>query len=184
MISNRAIRFIFCTLLLSLLLAISGGCAVSYRVIDGDTIKLQSGESIRYLGIDTPERDEPLYAEATELNRTLLKGRTIIFTSDITDKDKYGRLLRYVFADTIFVNLELVRNGLALAYSKNKFQDNMYYKLFEWSTNEAFKNGFGIWALPFIHPKIEESPDDYYIPHGYHYLQAYMILPNSFTQFI
>jgi endonuclease YncB( thermonuclease family) len=167
MISNKIIRYIFCLILLALLLAVSPGCALSYRVIDGDTIKLQSGETIRYLGIDTPEKGEPLFDEATELNRSLLAGKSIVFESDITDKDRYGRLLRYVFADDICVNLELVRNGLSLAYNEDIFQDNMYYQLFEEASDEAYENGLGIWALPVVHPKIQENPDDYYIPQDY-----------------
>lgn len=182
MISNRIIRYISYFILLLILPALLSGCALSYSVIDGDTIKLQSGESIRYLGIDTPERGEPLFNEATELNRSLLEGKTIVLENDVTDKDIYGRLLRYVFADDIFVNLELVKRGLALAYSENEFQDNMYYLQFKEASDSAYESNLGIWALPFIHPKIEEDWEDYYIPGGYLNSQSDIVQPDEVLQ--
>ena len=90
------------------------------RVIDGDTIEVNLEGLIyrvRYIGIDTPEMGEPCADEATEANRQLVEGKTVWLEKDISETDKYGRLLRYVYVDDIFVNEELVRLGLALPSS-------------------------------------------------------------------
>ena len=90
--------------------------ALVVRVIDGDTIELQSGHRIRYLGIDTPEPGEYYGSEATARNRELVEGKVVELQSGERDKDEYGRLLRYVYVDGIFVNAELVVQGYATAY--------------------------------------------------------------------
>ncbi len=91
-------------------------------VIDGDTIEVRNGgqtERVRYIGIDAPESyPEPseCYAkEATEYNRKLLSGAMVKLERDKSDTDKYGRWLRYVYADDVFVNKELVEKGYAIA---------------------------------------------------------------------
>ena len=86
------------------------------RVIDGDTIQvIVDGrlERVRYIGMDTPEVGESGYKSATEANRHLVVGRTITMQRDKTDRDKYGRLLRYVWVGKTFVNAKLVRMGKA-----------------------------------------------------------------------
>ena len=95
-----------------------GETAVLARVIDGDTIDVRIGGRIvrlRYIGVDTPERGEACYSEATSYNRGLVSGKTLTLVRDVSETDRYGRLLRYVYADGVFVNLELVRAGYALA---------------------------------------------------------------------
>jgi len=86
------------------------------RVIDGDTIELQDGRRVRYLGIDTPEPGEYYGAESTAKNRELVEGEMVELQSGKRDKDEYDRLLRYVYVDGIFVNAELVAQGYATAY--------------------------------------------------------------------
>lgn len=89
------------------------------RVIDGDTIEVAGGERIRYIGIDTPETVDPRRPvgcfghEASAKNKELVENKYVRLEKDIVDKDKYGRLLRYVYVDDKFVNLELVKNGFA-----------------------------------------------------------------------
>lgn len=85
------------------------------RVIDGDTIVLANGERVRYIGVDTPERGEPFFVEATELNRSLTEGQRVTLLTDKSGRDRFGRLLRYVVAGDILVNAELVREGMAEA---------------------------------------------------------------------
>lgn len=93
------------------------------RVIDGDTIEIENGERVRYLGIDTPETVAPrkpvqcFGIESSKKNKELVEGKTVRLEKDITDKDKYGRLLRYVYIDNLFVNLELVKQGFAHSYT-------------------------------------------------------------------
>ena len=60
------------------------------RVIDGDTVVLADGERVRYIGMDTPERGEPFFDEATEYNRRLVEGRRVRLMKDDSDKDRFG----------------------------------------------------------------------------------------------
>lgn len=86
-------------------------------VTDGDTIEVEiDGRlyDVRYIGIDTPERDEPFYEEAREANRQLVEGLTVTLVKDVSETDEFGRLLRYVYLqDGTFVNAELIRQGMA-----------------------------------------------------------------------
>ncbi len=87
------------------------------KIVDGDTIDVViNGETyrVRYILINTPEVDQPLYKEATEANRKLVEGKTVYLVKDVNETDRYGRLLRYIYlADGTFVNVELVRQGFA-----------------------------------------------------------------------
>jgi micrococcal nuclease len=85
------------------------------QVIDGDTIVIEGGNHVRYIGIDSPESNEFYYAEARQMNADLVEGKQVRLESDVTDKDKYGRLLRYVYAGDTLVNAEIVRQGCAWA---------------------------------------------------------------------
>ena len=72
------------------------------RVIDGDTIELENGERVRYIGMDTPETVHPskpvqcFGKAASAENSKLVSGKTVRLEKDVSDTDKYGRLLRYV----------------------------------------------------------------------------------------
>ncbi len=91
------------------------------RVIDGDSIAVElngKSEQVRYVGINAPEYDGGEWKEAeqaTQFNRDLVEGRYVLLIKDVSERDKYGRLLRYVFTGTHFVNYELVRQGVAEA---------------------------------------------------------------------
>jgi len=93
------------------------------RADDGDTITLEGGRQVRYLGIDTPERGEPFADRAREENRKLVAGKTArLRRGGPEDADRHGRLLRAVYVDPpaggglLCVNVALVRAGLALTY--------------------------------------------------------------------
>lgn len=105
-------------------LNIGGDLVLVSRVIDGDTIELASGDRVRYIGIDTPETVDPRELpgcfghEAAAQNQELVENQLVRLEKDITDRDKYGRLLRYVYlADGTFVNLSLVEEGFAFNYT-------------------------------------------------------------------
>ncbi len=119
-------------------------CAYVTSVVDGDTIVIDSGETVRYIGIDTPEVDECYGTEATEMNRQLVEGKTVVLISDVEDRGRYDRLLRYVIADGRFVNAELVRLGYAKAQS---YGDNVMFQqvltVFEFYAQES---GAGLWS--------------------------------------
>jgi micrococcal nuclease len=88
-------------------------------VTDGDSIEVDVGGvpfRVRYIGIDAPEMTGgPLAEESAAANRKLVAGKTVVMVRDLSEADRYGRLLRYVFADGVFVNREMVRLGLAWA---------------------------------------------------------------------
>ena len=113
-------------------------------MIDGDTIELEGGERVRYIGIDAPETDECYGAEATEMNRQLVDAKTVILIGDVEDRGRYGRLLRYVVADGRFVNAELVRLGYARAES---YGDNvMFQQVLTIFERYAYESGAGLWS--------------------------------------
>ena len=117
------------------------------QVIDGDTISIEGGYHVRYIGIDTPETHPVLEAygmEALEANRELVEGKEVRLERDVSERDRYGRLLRYVYVDGIFVNAELVRQGLAEA--KAYPPDIEYQDSLEELEAEARQAGRGIWA--------------------------------------
>jgi micrococcal nuclease len=93
--------------------------AVVEKIIDGDSILVKMNGlfyEVRYVGINTPEFDSPQEKEAEfarQKNIALVSGKTIWMVKDVRDKDKYQRLLRFVFVGDTFVNLELVRIGVA-----------------------------------------------------------------------
>ena len=86
------------------------------EVVDGDTIKVSiDGQvcTVRYIGVDTPEAVEWMGPEARAANKELVEGKTVSLEKDISETDKYGRLLRYVWVGDLMVNAELVRLGYA-----------------------------------------------------------------------
>ena len=120
------------------------------KVVDGDTVVLSDGRTVRYIGIDTPEKGQPFYDVATNFNRRLVKGKEVELEFDIQRYDRYGRLLAYVFVKDgkgkrIFVNAELVKNGYATVYTvpPNVKYTDLFVKLQE----EARKKGLGLWVV-------------------------------------
>jgi micrococcal nuclease len=120
------------------------------RVIDGDTIELANGKKVRLLGIDAPEHGQHYYEEAKRELSDLVEGKEVILESDVTNADKSGRLLRYVFLDDLFVNLELVKLGFANVYV---VYPNVKYSSQLLEAEEAAREkGLGIWkkfSLPY-----------------------------------
>jgi micrococcal nuclease len=123
------------------------------RVVDGDTIEVEIGgrrHTVRYIGIDTPEVGDPrrpvmCYGEeASRRNRQLVEGRTVLLEKDVSETDRYGRLLRYVWADGVFVNAALVREGYARVYTVPP--DVRYAELFRRLEREAREAGRGLWG--------------------------------------
>jgi micrococcal nuclease len=114
------------------------------RVIDGDTIEIEGGYRVRYIGIDAPERSEAYYWEALQANRTLVEGKRVRLERDVENLDRYGRLLRYVWVDGTFVNAQLVRLGCARAraYPPNLKYQNYLLEM----EREAQEQELGLWA--------------------------------------
>lgn len=87
-------------------------------VVDGDTIKVQLGEAsytVRYIGSDSLEPDTPFGELARVRNSELVLGKSAILIQDVSEKDRYDRLLRYVVVDGVFINQRLIQEGYAVA---------------------------------------------------------------------
>lgn len=123
--------------------------AIVTRVVDGDTIVLQDGRRVRYIGMNTPEIVDPrrpvecFGKEASEKNKELVEGKEVELEKDVSETDKYGRLLRYVYVDNLLVNDYLVRNGYA--YASSYPPDVTYQKQFLESQREAQIQKLGLW---------------------------------------
>ena len=126
----------------------NNGTFLVTRVIDGDTIELENGQVVRYIGIDTPEytsKKECYGFEATNFNRALVENKRVTLLKDVSETDRYGRLLRYVYVENIFVNDYLVRQGYANVSSYPP--DVKYQNQFREAEKEARENKRGLWSF-------------------------------------
>jgi len=141
-----ALRLVTTVLFLVILAAcrIANDSVKVVGVVDGDTIIVEGGLVVRYIGIDAPEKNEALYLQAQKANEELVRGKSVILEKDISDKDSHGRLLRYVYMDGIFVNAELVRAGFADA--KSYLPDVKYQAYLEAVEKEARQTRRGLWS--------------------------------------
>ena len=118
--------------------------ALVTEVVDGDTITVSGGERIRLIGIDAPETDEQYYEESKAYLKDKILYQEVELESDITDKDVYGRSLRYVWFDGELIDAEIVREGLAIA--KQYDPDNKYKNVIAKAESEAIGRQVGLWA--------------------------------------
>ncbi len=113
------------------------------RVIDGDSfvVKGEDGAelNLRLAGIDAPERSQPYGSAASESLAALLEGERIRF--DDVGRGKYGRILANVYVDSLWVNLEMVRNGSAWSYLDSSSE------LMRQAEETARRNQAGLWAM-------------------------------------
>jgi micrococcal nuclease len=135
------------------------------RVVDGDTIELDGGEKVRYIGIDTPETVHPrepvqwMGKEATQANRVLVEGRKVGLEYDVERRDKYGRTLAYVWAGDVLVNERLVQLGYAQV---STYPPNVrYVERFLAAQRQAREAGRGLWGKRrAVEPPSSLTPDD------------------------
>lgn len=125
------------------------------KVIDGDTVELENGSKVRLLGIDTPETKdtrkpvECFGKQASNETKNLLEGKMVLLEKDLSETDKYGRLLRYIFlplsdGKSLFVNDYLIREGFAKAL--NYPPDVKYDDQFRQAEQEAKIGKKGLWG--------------------------------------
>lgn len=137
--------------------------ALVERVVDGDTLRLASGERVRLIGIDTPEmhESEKLYRDSRRSGRDaktiqalgrrsyaftkkLVEGKTVRLEFDVEKRDKYDRLLAYVYLpDGTFVNAEIIKQGYAsvMTYPPNVKHTDEFLRLYR----QARDNKVGLW---------------------------------------
>lgn len=121
------------------------------KVYDGDTLLLDNGQKVRLLGVNTPEvegRYKEAQAGGEEAKRWLqkvLKNKKVHIERDVEKKDKYGRVLAYVFVEGgLHINLELVKKGFA---SLNIYPPNLKYTdVLLKAQKQAEKKQLGIWG--------------------------------------
>jgi micrococcal nuclease len=119
------------------------------RVIDGDTVELEGGRRLRYIGMDTAELNQTGAAacfakEAYEKNRELVEGKIVSLEKDVSETDKYGRLLRYVYLDGVMINEKLVKDGFAKVATFPP--DVKYMDRFRAAEKFARENNLGLWS--------------------------------------
>jgi micrococcal nuclease len=127
------------------------------RVVDGDTIIVELDgreERLRYIGVDTPESVQPntpvecFGREASAENARLVEDREVELERDVSNRDRYERLLRYVYVveegERIFVNEALVAGGFAHASSFPP--DVKYQDVLRAAQREARDEGRGLWG--------------------------------------
>jgi len=128
------------------------------RIKDGDTVEIEmlSGvtETVRLIGINTSESGECYSEEATVALATLLSDQVITMTADVSDRDQYGRLLRYLWLDRgVFVNEIMVRGGYAQA--RDYPPDSLYAAEIAAAQESAQADTIGIWAADACGPATE-----------------------------
>jgi micrococcal nuclease len=156
------VRRVFRVLALVLVVFAFAGCGSSApgtsdaaqvrRVVDGDTILLTSGERVRLIGVDTPESVKPgtpvqcFAKRASAFTHTVLDGARVQLVFGAERRDRYGRLLAYVYRarDGLFVNAELVRRGYArtLEIAPNTGHARQFAAL----ASDARRAGKGLWG--------------------------------------
>jgi micrococcal nuclease len=123
------------------------------RVIDGDTVYVVIGdrpETVRYIGVVTPEMHHPTLGRepdgeaAYALNQRLVDGKWVWLVFDVEQRDRYGRLLAYVWVDGRLVNAELLRLGYAQAATTPPNLRHADY--FDSLEREAREQSRGLWA--------------------------------------
>ena len=163
--------------------------ALVVRVVDGDTIDVLLGgdeQRVRYIGIDTPETVDPrrpvgcFGKEASARNRELVEGKTVGLEKDVSETDRFGRLLRYAWLGDQMVNARLVEEGYATASTYPP--DVRHAQLFSALQAEARGEGRGLWgacvtpeaqagcAAPLIKGNISSDGEKiYHVPGGASY---------------
>jgi micrococcal nuclease len=120
------------------------------RVIDGDTFEIETGEKVRLIGIDAPEsvhptKEDECYGEtSSKVLKELIEGKSVYLEKDVSETDRYGRLLRYVYLDGQSINQYLVKEGFAFASSYPP--DINKQELLTVLQTKARTEGKGLWS--------------------------------------
>lgn len=120
------------------------------RIIDGDTIVIQSGEKVRYIGMDTPEMKDPrpevkyFAQKAKEVNANLVLNKTVDIEFDVGKYDRYKRLLAYIYVGKTMVNAYLLKEGYAMVLTVPP--NVKYQKYFLKLQKYAQENNKGFWG--------------------------------------
>ncbi|MEE8576648.1 MAG: thermonuclease family protein [candidate division Zixibacteria bacterium] len=126
-------------------------------IIDGDTVELTGGDRLRLLCIDTPEEGEPYYEEAKSFLVQTVLGKQARIEFAAVRRDRYGRLLGYLYIDSLLINEEIVERGLGNVYL---FRDTDMGRIetlrILQAQRQAMSERLGIWS-------VEREPEAYYV---------------------
>ena len=121
------------------------------RVVDGDTLVLQNDERVRLIGVDTPETKhptkpvEPFGPEASSFTKRAVEGKTVQLKFDREKRDRYQRLLAYVYVGDWCLNEELIRAGYSECITTYPFDKSMKAR-FKLAEDEAKRSRRGLWS--------------------------------------
>lgn len=126
-------------------------------IVDGDTVELMGGDRLRLLSIDTPEEGEPFYEEARSFMVQTVLGKQVRIEFANVRRDRYGRLLGYLYIDSLLINEEIVERGLGNVYL---FRDtdmgrSETLRILQ-AQRQAMSERLGIWS-------VEREPEAYYV---------------------
>jgi len=127
------------------------------RVLDGDSVELQGGDRLRLLAVDTPEKGQRLYDEAMRFLDSLTIGQKANITYAGRRRDRYGRLLGFLYIDTLFINRLILQNGLGYLYLFRDTEINSpEIRGLLRAQRDAIENKVGLHG-------IERTPEEYYV---------------------
>jgi micrococcal nuclease len=121
------------------------------EIIDGDTFRLTNGDTVRLIGIDAPELSQPGGELSREYLAHLLLGKPITLERESEDRDKYNRLLRFVYINDLCINEEMIRQGYAEARYLSENPIREYYIQLE---IQAETTKAGLWSDNIFQPRL------------------------------
>jgi micrococcal nuclease len=119
-------------------------------IIDGDTFRLSNGETVRLIGIDAPELNQPGGEESREYLAQLILNKGITLEKGYEERDKYNRLLRFVYIGNLCINEEIIRQGYAEARYLTENPLREYYIQLEMEAETAKA---GLWRDNIFQPR-------------------------------
>jgi micrococcal nuclease len=136
--------------------AYQSGTISSTEIIDGDTFRLANGDTVRLIGIDAPELSQPGGEVSREYLAHLIVGKRVTLEKGYEDKDKYYRLLRFVYINGLCINEEMVRKGYAEARYLPENPIREYYLQLEIQAETARA---GLWSDNIFQPRSQVDWD-------------------------
>lgn len=125
------------------------------KVFDGDTFEIETGQHVRYIGLNAPELYYPnrpiecFATEAQKANKDLVEGKMVRLEKDVSETDKYGRLLRYVYLENTSTNIPLFVNKFLITEGYARLMtippDLKYYSVFKEEELKAKNKKKGLW---------------------------------------